>query len=541
MNGHLNDIYALKLIEEKSLLLSGSGDQRIGVWSYRTGTHIQIDVITGHLESVCALKHTAAVEYLFSIDSVGVVFKWETHNFTSMGKFWEFSGTELDNCFDVSSNGRFIYAPDKDNPCWLRILNSEEYFNANPSNSGTALNAKEERLSNGDAILKKHTQEIKSIKLIEKLKLIITAGKDNMILLWHMEKHFLVRPPLYDRHSDFVSSMQIIQGTDYLLTGGNDKNLNIFDIPSNFNYFNRFKTDFRIRTVRASKDGKHIITGGHNNQTIQIIPTKLLISKLKKHEPVKKKQKKSEENLNLSQDENKCLGNVSMQMNMRNNMDHSIKNKLTKHSDRLSKTQSEADDKRNLDFLKVDDVLSFSMFRPSPTGETLINREFESLVEQIKTNPDLEEPKMIESEILNKIENIKSELFNRELKKFWKSSVQNLAEKEGNRSIFFHDYKVERKTQDLSKLKTCLEMMTKKIRVSNEHTETKLEFYSIMRIIESNQFQLYNRKQKSQANESLEILDLPSLERKVDCKAPEEQRQEMLKNCIALLQSQLES
>ena len=200
---------------------------------------------------------------------MGVVFKWETHNFTSLGKFWDFSGTELDNCFDVSSDGKLIYAPDKDNPCWLRILNTEDKLEIKPGRPDDEQLMENPSNLEKDIVLKKHTNEIRSIKIIEKLKLIITAGKDNMILLWHLDRHYLVRPPLYDRHHDFVSSMQIIQNTGYLLTGGNDKCMNIFDVSSNFNLFNRMKTNYRIRTLRASKDGRFVISGGQNSQIVQ--------------------------------------------------------------------------------------------------------------------------------------------------------------------------------------------------------------------------------------------------------------------------------
>jgi WD40 repeat protein len=540
----LNDVYSLKLIEKKKLLLSGSGDQRIGVWSYITGTHILIETITGHLESVCALKYNSRVGFLFSIDSVGVVFKWETHNFTALGKFWDFSGTELDNCFDVSSDGKFIYAPDKDNPCWLRILNTEEKLKQRNDYQPDELLRKDSIYSN-DIILKKHTNEIKAVKLIEKLKLIITAGKDNMILLWHLDKHFLVRPPLYNRHYDFVSSMQIIKNTGYLITGGNDKCLNIFDVSSNFNLFNRIKTNCKIRTVRASKDGRFVISGGQNSQTVQIISTKSLISKLKKHEPTKKTFNDSIERSFDSLD-HKFLKNASMINNNKygthNDENNSEKNKSTKTkelSNFLSIIECSNSKSKSNEF-DVDNVISFSIPKEGKLKKSsYINKEFEIMLDEIRKNPNEADFKVIKTNLLRNIEMIKTKLFEKELNNFWKYSVSELKEKDNNKSIFFHDYQKRRKTEDLSTLNLNIKKMFEKLQYEENVNELKLDFHSILRTIESYQIQLTESERKGSFNEHMDIFKLPHIERKVKEVDPETEHQEMLKKCISFLASQI--
>lgn len=559
MNGHLNDMYSLKLIESKKILLSGSGDQRIGVWSYSTGKHILIDIITGHLESVCALKHIKKKGLLFSIDSVGVVFKWETFNFTSLGKFWQFSGTELDNCFDVSSDGRFIYAPDKDNPCWLRILDTEK-----KDLHGNVVPIEGEQMGEGsllsnDIVLKKHTHEIKAIKLLEKVNLIITAGKDNMILLWHLKRHYLVRPPLYDRHTDFVSSLQVIKDTGYLLTGGNDRTLNIFDVSSNFNLFNRLKTEFRIRTVRASKDGRFVISGGQNSQKVQIVSTKFLISKLKKLEPSKSKSTDLEGDSN--EDDLRNLNNASM---INNNLFGTNREDDNLHHSNADKTEEigsedlpdmlrvkgepnfnnfETDISETSGKWQLENINDFHFTSKKKTKKSLIQNEYLKFVDEIKAcrNPNVLNYDEIKHRLMDRLDNIKTELFQKHLDSFWKQSVSNLQELEGKRSIFFHDFKVQRSTQDLSMLKMNIKKMVEKVQFDDQSPEIRLDFFAIIKILESNQLLLNESKRKLSLNGAMEIASVPQIRRDIRQCDPLFERRQMLQGCIDLLQQQLEA
>jgi hypothetical protein len=463
-----------------------------------------------------------------------------------LGKFWDFSGTELDNCFDVSSDGKFIFAPDKDNPCWLRILDTEEKLKLKQEGQHDDMIRNDSSGFVKEIILKKHTNEIKAVKLIEKLKLIITAGKDNMILLWHLDKHYLVRPPLYDRHYDFVSSMQIIKNTGYLLTGGNDKCLNIFDVSSNFNLFNRMKTNFKIRTLRASKDGRFVISGGQNSQVVQIVSTKFLISKLKKHEPVKKSLNDSFEDSFGSVDDNKILNNASMINNKKFGTDmeyqDSVKNKSMKNenmSNFLSIIECSGSKMKERDY-DLADVPSFSIPKKKKIKRSnYINQEFDRMIDIIQKNPSDIDFKPIRSELLNHIEEIKSKLFDKELNKFWEVSVSKLKEKEANKSIFFHDYKVRRKTEDLSTLNLNMKKMFEKYQNDKNKDELRLDFHSILKTMESFQPQLSEVQRKGSLNDSLDIYSVPNLERQKNIQDVEKEEQELLKKCISFLQSKL--
>ena len=494
-------------MESKDLLLSGSGDQRINVWSYKVGPHFLIDTITGHLESVCSIKFTPETDWLFSIDSAGVVFKWETHNFTALGKFWEFAGTEHPNCFDVSSDGKLIYAPDKKNPCWLRILDVSKI----PVIESMQKNLMFSRSKEEPVLLKKHTGDIKAVKVVDKLRLIITAGKDNMILLWNLDKHYLTKPPMYDRHTNYVSCLQMIKDTGYLLTGGNDKLMNIFDISTNFNMYHGMNLDFRVRTIRASKDGLFVLSAGEKCQKVKIMSTQFLVSKLKKESFPRKK---SIHSLDESKNEEKQFINDSLYLhrskkcelendpNMEKDSEKTISgrgsNLRIKSSRRflsifgkedLRKSFHSANEKQSN--LSIKKVITFSLKKATNKNHNaLLERNFEELQELLERmdNPnDHINVKSLKYELTRKIEDIKSHLFLEALERFKDDSLKKFDQKERMKSICFHDYKKKRKTLKMNNIEDKIQIMSKKVKGGLTEGLLELDYFDLTHSLDIHQ------------------------------------------------------
>lgn len=506
----MNDICTLKLIESKHFLLSGGTDQKINVWCYKAGPHIIIDTLIGHLEGVTALKYPKNTNWLFSVDSVGVVFKWEMTNFTAMGKYWKFSNTITSECIDVSSDGNIIYGPDKENPCWLRIFYIDEYL----KNNNQSMLDNEDPEPMKKVVLKKHTSEVKCVKIIEKLGLIITAGKDRMILLWHIEKHCLTRPPMYDRHSDFINCLQVVEGTGYLLSGGNDRVLNIFDISSNFNLFHKLKVDCRVRALRASKDGRFVMCAGANSKKVQMVSTKFLVSQLKKFVDSKRKRSSSDEDDVNTDNENlmnisKFVTNDSIYHSKKNFLEDKVLNESNNINDidTIDSNYSESHKLKNIlpnrsmsksfvNNLSISKIPSFfkkiNMKEKQLTEfDNLINQSIDSIKNVPSSNQNFNEMKF---ELNEKIENFKNKLFLDVLEKYKSVSIEKIQKEQNESSVFIHDFKLHKKIMTLEEMDQKFDQMSKKLNNEYNENELKIGFLDVIKAVENQNQHLFKKQ-----------------------------------------------
>ena len=558
-------MFSLKLIEPRKLLLSGGGDQKINVWSYTTGRHVIIDSITGHSESIYALKISRRSRELFSIDYEGTVYKWETHNFTALGKFKDFTGTELDNCFDVSSDGRYIYAPDRDNPSWLRIVDTLDFSKAAFQNEDPRKGTSE------PVILKRHTKDIKSVKVVEDLELLITAGKDNMILLWHLKKHFLTRPPMYDRHSDLVSSLQIVEQTGYLITGGYDRVLNVFDISTNFNFFHRIKVDFKIRTIRASKDGQFVLCGGQSCQKVKMVSTSFLVSKLKRDENLRRKKSVSSEDDQVLLNQSKINHNGSFLSNNQNlhfinseaensantNSPLLVFPDLTKPRRKQSFRKSfhetspqlllglDIPSNREIELktktFRVETVVSYQRnIKDDRAGS--FNEQMDDAMEFLHgrhlSRFDEWRDRFAEKTESN-IRIFKENIFATCLERFRASTVHELERLETPRSVFFHEFRNRHHSFGPESLKNAIHRFSQKVHAGASSPELKMDFHDIVSIVHKNRKSMQNLRAVERVRKGLELQSAGAYIQRLAAVDEKAEKRKMLEGCIRMLQQQL--
>lgn len=203
--GHLARISALALTSDSKLLASGSGDQKIKVWSLSTQQIIR--EAESHTDWINALQISNKDTSLISCSGDKSIIVW---NFATLVPIVVFKGhSDWVNCITSTKNFDFIISGSKDTT--VRIWN---FAQRKP-----------------EAILNGHSSWVNGVAVTDNYKYIISVAGDCTIKIWNFYTRKIEIQLL--GHSGYVQMVAISPDQTFFASGSVDCTVRVWSLVSN--------------------------------------------------------------------------------------------------------------------------------------------------------------------------------------------------------------------------------------------------------------------------------------------------------------------
>jgi WD40 repeat protein len=236
LEGHTKRISCQLLSQDESILVTGSFDKTVRLWNLATGACLRIFV--GHEEGITSLDLSSDGSLLLSGSFDKTVRAWDTSTGACLRVFGHESAVEY---VKLSPDGQFVLVTSGgDSIALWQISTAQCLKNFKHPNGGRFFN---------------------SIYAVGNLQYVFIAGIDHKIFLLNRETDQIIQTFL--GHTDTIGSMALSADSQFLLSGGDDRLMKIWDVNTGQN-LHTFEHDNRISLVFFSSDGKTVVAkSGH--------------------------------------------------------------------------------------------------------------------------------------------------------------------------------------------------------------------------------------------------------------------------------------
>ncbi|OIP77881.1 MAG: hypothetical protein AUK48_02975 [Oscillatoriales cyanobacterium CG2_30_44_21] len=208
LSGHTNLITSLAIAPASDRLVSGSYDNEVRLWQVSTGKLLQ--TLKGHEDRVLGVAISADGKYIVSASRDRTVRVWDAKTGKNLQKIKAHS--EAVTCVLISLDGKQIISGGNDKAIrgW-DLASGKQIFSINDFET-----------------------DIGAIALTSDGKYLFSGSKDepNSIRLWNLQTRSSIWS--FIGHKDLVTSLVVLPDTQQLVSGSQDRSVNIWQIPKSF-------------------------------------------------------------------------------------------------------------------------------------------------------------------------------------------------------------------------------------------------------------------------------------------------------------------
>lgn len=286
LKGHTSWIVALAISPDGRTLVSGSLDDRILVWDFRTGE--RLGTLIGHRNSINSLAFSPDGQTLISASDDDLVKLWQL---PSGELIRSLNGHLRDvNAIAVSPDGSFFASGSEDRSICVWRLSTGELMRSFTELSGmvktVAISPNGQVLASGGLNnlvilwnlmtgqkireLIGHQNSILSIAISHDGKRLVSAGKDKTIKLWEPNTGQIVYT--LTGHSDMINAVAITPDDKILISGSSDKTIKLWDLDTGELICTLTEHSHAVHAIAISTDGQWFASGSSDN-TIKVWQT----------------------------------------------------------------------------------------------------------------------------------------------------------------------------------------------------------------------------------------------------------------------------
>jgi len=233
LQGHKNQVLAVRFVANGRYLLSASLDHTLRFWDVETGVNLQ--VLQGHTAGVSAIT-TDANNQLFSASHDGTVKRWKT-NLPYQQSVDLLKKGILSS--EIAPNGTSIALGFEDGTLRLYSLPTPRFL-------------WEQKQA--------HTQEIIHLTFSANSDFLATAGFDKMAKLWKIKEGQLAQKPF--EHSSKVHAVALSPNGTKLATATRQGQIGLFNLKTGQKNFYKEAHEGRVNSIDFNASGMRLVSGG---------------------------------------------------------------------------------------------------------------------------------------------------------------------------------------------------------------------------------------------------------------------------------------
>lgn len=260
--GHEEAVNSVHISYDGTKVLSGGSDGTVRLWSIKDG--FEIKRFTGHFGKVYSVSMSSDGKYAVSGGHDGTARFWRVNDGTELYRFEEQYSiaqirsvicSQLSDSVVMGSYCEYVYDDDdghlvSDKSYFIRIFNYDSLKN------------KWVQKSINNNPYEGHSGRINCVLFSPEVGTAISAGDDNKILFWDTQSNNSSPTAQFTGHTNGTRSLSCLPGGDFMISGGNDGTIRLWDIKNGKHMGMTGGYMGVINSIDLTPDGCYAVSGG---------------------------------------------------------------------------------------------------------------------------------------------------------------------------------------------------------------------------------------------------------------------------------------
>ncbi len=265
LTGHRGSVTALAMTPDGKLVISGSDDKTLKVWSLETGT--ELFTLNGHSKSVNAVVVTPDSKLVISGSDDKTLKVWSLETRAELFTLTGHHGSV--RALAVTPDGKLVISGSGNmrNP----FASTENIFDELLSffNGSTENTLKVWNLETGAELftLPGHSESVNALIATPDGKQVISGSSDKTLKVWNLETG--VELFTLTGHSNWVNAVAVTPDGKQVISGSSDKTLKVWNLETGKKLFTLTGHSGLVNAVVVAPDSKQIISGS-SDKTLKV-------------------------------------------------------------------------------------------------------------------------------------------------------------------------------------------------------------------------------------------------------------------------------